>query len=86
MRLLIFLLTWFYRQMLRLYPVSYRELFAEEMESTFRRRLEESDGRSLHRLLLLFLREVRDLPSSLVHAHRNQHENRQAAQYAAGSL
>lgn len=59
-------LTWLYAILLRLYPRRFRAEFGDEMQSVFSEALCDRSGR---RSVLLFLREVHDLPSSLLEAY-----------------
>lgn len=61
-----------YRAALRLYPTAYREEYAEEMQTVFALRLAQSG----ENLLKLCLRELRDLPFSVVAAYLRE-RNRQ---------
>lgn len=72
MSLLVSVSIWLYHRILKLYPASFRELYADEMEEIFRHALAESDPRYAHHLMLLLLREVRDLPVGLLIAYRRQ--------------
>jgi hypothetical protein len=69
-----------YRSMLRLYPPSFRQQYAAEMEDLFQQRLEEAEHRSPWPLLILLLRELRDLPASVFAAHARQLGQRQLQQ------
>ena len=59
-------LTWFYATLLRLYPRRFRAEFGDEMQSVFNEAICDKSGR---RSVLLFLRELCDLPSSLLEAY-----------------
>jgi hypothetical protein len=56
---------WFYTQFLRLYPEDFLAEFAREMEDVFVQATEESNGKALN----FYLRELKDLPSSLFCEH-----------------
>ena len=58
---------WFYSQILRLYPKEFRVNFGGEMTAVFMQAVESSAGTS--KALRFFLRELKDLPSSLIRQH-----------------
>lgn len=58
-----------YTILLRLYPRSFREEFAEEMYLVFLEAIKEADEQGGRAILTLVLREVRDLPSSILFAN-----------------
>ena len=62
-------LAWLYGRALHLYPRAHRREYDGEMQSVFRRTAEDADRRGLLALLDLCLRELRDLPGAIVHAH-----------------
>jgi hypothetical protein len=86
MKRLIPLLIWLYRRLLLLYPASFRELFAEEMEEVYRRALEEDAERRSWRALWLLVREVRELPLGLFAAYRRHRAISLSLQEASYSI
>ena len=58
-----------YRQSLELYPVSFRAEFAGEMQEVFANAVSEAAQRDAMSLARVCLRELRDLPASLVREH-----------------
>ena len=59
-------LIWLYATLFRLYPRQFGTEFGDEMQSVF---LEAIRHKSGHQSMLHFLRELRDLPSSLIEAY-----------------
>ena len=60
-------LGFLYRQMLLFYPTSFREEYSAEMKTVFSLQLENTQGD--FNILCVGLREMRDLPLSLLRAH-----------------
>ena len=58
-----------YHQSLELYPVSFRAEFAGEMQEVFANAVSEAAQRDAMSLARVCLRELRDLPASLVREH-----------------
>ncbi len=63
------ILGWLYAQSLKLYPAKFRANFSEEMQSVF---AEVVTDKSRRESILLFLRELGDLPGSLLNAYAIQ--------------
>ncbi|MCL4560705.1 MAG: hypothetical protein M1281_08840 [Chloroflexi bacterium] len=62
-------LVWLYSLALRLYPASFRNEYAEEMQVIFRLGLEDAINRSRSALLGFACKEALTLPSGVVAAH-----------------
>jgi hypothetical protein len=66
-------ITWLaiqlYTWLIRLYPVSFREEFGAEMTAVFAEAITEAARLSKRNLLVIFLRELRDYPFSLLRQH-----------------
>jgi hypothetical protein len=62
-------LVWLYGRLLYLYPRRFRVDFGAEMQSVFAQAVADECG---YKLLFLFLRELRDLPGSLLDAYAAQ--------------
>jgi hypothetical protein len=58
-----------YTNLLRLYPSEYRQEFAEEMRETFSQAFADASRNGLHSLLFLFIKELLDLPVSVLRVH-----------------
>ena len=58
---------WFYTQILRLYPKEFHVDFGDEMRAVFMQAVEAHSGTS--KALRFFLRELKDLPGSLLRQH-----------------
>lgn len=73
MKLFVRLLTRFHIFFIRLYPRQFREEFGEEMTAVFTVAVQEAGRRGMRWALMVWLRELRDYPSSLL---REQRRNR----------
>ena len=58
---------WIYAQVLRLYPKEFRVDFGDEMTAVFMQAIEDRNGTC--KALRSFLRELKDLPGSLLRQH-----------------
>ncbi len=58
-----------YAILLRLYPCAFRDEFADEMYNVFANAVSEANARDLNSLATLCLRELRDLPLSILREH-----------------
>lgn len=67
MSILIWIFEWCYTQSMRLYPQDFRSTFGAEMESIFRQALSEQNHD--RKIVIIFLRELRDLPGSIWREH-----------------
>jgi len=65
------LMRW-YRRALKLYPSTYRETYAEEMQTVFEMRLAEFSSATAWNLLKFSLRELRDLPIGVAAAYLHE--------------
>ncbi|MEK7787440.1 MAG: hypothetical protein AAB658_18720, partial [Chloroflexota bacterium] len=65
MRVIILLYAW----VLKLYPPSFRAEFADEIQAVFAKVASEAARRDVMSLARACLRELRDLPASLVREH-----------------
>jgi len=63
MSILTRIFGWFYAQSLKLYPKGFRTDFDDEMEDVFTQAARENNA------ILIFLRELKDLPGSLIHQY-----------------
>lgn len=70
MNQLVKFLQLLYRFHLHLYPASIRSEYASEMKDTFQKMLEEAQSQGLSAVLMMLLREVRDLPKSVLTGSR----------------
>ncbi len=68
-----------YAVLLRLYPPAFRERFGGEMQAVFAAALDDARQQGPAAVIRLSGRELRDLPITLLAAHRQQHEERAAA-------
>ena len=59
---------WFYTRILRLYPKAFRVNFDDEMRAVFRQAIKARAGTG--QAQRFFLRELKDLPGSLLRQHR----------------
>ncbi len=64
--------TRLYASLLRLYPPAYRQELGAEMQTVFHQVAVDAERSGWLSLLFVCWRELRDLPGSLVEAHRNQ--------------
>lgn len=71
------LLTCLYAKLVLLYPRSFREEFGEEMRSAFREALEEAGAEGVLPLALVCLREIAQLPASLIREFRHEFEKKE---------
>lgn len=65
-----------YAATIRLYPRGFRAEFGEEMQAVFAEAMAEAGGAGAIGIAALWLRELRDLPVSLLRAHRHAHSTR----------
>lgn len=66
----------FYRWILGLYPLKFREAYADEMLFVFQMQLDDMPGLNLAHTLRIMWRELRSLPILLINAHlRERHVN-----------
>ena len=63
------ILQWVYARLVKLYPPAFREELAEEMKVTFSDLVQESAAHGGMVLGLALLRELRDLPGTLLRAY-----------------
>jgi len=75
LRLLISLYTFF----MKLYPRQFREEFGDEMTAVFTVAVQEASRRGMRWALIVWLRELRDYPSSLLREGRSNRQKHQAA-------
>ena len=64
-----------YHYLLRLYPAEFLAEFGQEMEAVFSEAITEAHEKGFGSVLILFLRELRDLPSSLWRELRRRRQN-----------
>lgn len=68
---------WFYSRSLMLYPASFREAFADELQIVFRLRLEDAAQTGFFAFLRRGLSELRDLPPAAFQEHRKENVRRE---------
>lgn len=71
-----------YAWLIRFYPRRFRETFAEEMITVFQMTLSEAAARGWGSILIVFVRELLDLPLSVIREHLR--ESRLSLQEEAG--
>lgn len=65
-----------YRWLIRLYPAEFRDEFGEEMLAVFSEALSEVRVKGFRLVVVRFLRELKDYPSSLWREQRQMRRNR----------
>lgn len=77
MKTVILLFTRLYARLILLYPRSFRDEFEEEMQSAFHEAMEEAQVEGALSLAMVCLRELAQLPSSLVREFRYEFERKE---------
>lgn len=75
MSVIIWLATELYSAMIRLYPISFRQEFGAEMVAVFSESIVEAEGENKRHLFATILREIRDLPFTLLREHWRNFSN-----------